>query len=1480
MKRCSRLNIKLAAASAAAFLAVSSSAAVTAAVVVVDRRRAISEVGPPPRSSMRRRRRRDLGAIENLDPAVYSESTEETGGDDRGELEGGASSRPIANSAGATAASAVVDSSREAAAVEGSADTEYDGSYNTRIGPCPGYEERGDLEGYSSFPSLRADLADYFDSFVTATPTASPSATLVPTPDTRSPTPNPSVSPTLRPTKLPSVSPTPMPSDIPTKAPITLRPTPFPTSSIRQDGDSPTYSPQPTMEVFIVGMIDTDGDGVLDGMDLDGDGMVDEVVMTVPPGADGGIGGGMGGGIGFAGPPPAPLPPGLTMAPAAVGGEDGGGGGNTLDQFMDNRRRGQAVVSNGGRRLVHATNAVAYYDNQNEGGKHDNKYSRHHHRLQGEAVAVAGTGISANELDSQTIVENGMMEEVQIPPPAITAEEEETSSIGSGGNDGTATTMTEEGATTASSGSSEGAAIAPSSTEGGGSQQQEGQPIMPMSENGGGTYQEDSSEEGALASNTTLSESSPEMTTMPTMPTVRFQICPNSNFGLAAEASDSLVDAVEPLVLETPAQHPMEISCMPDGDDPNSCVFEGGDVHVLFKHIPDNPNKVVAAAADDDTENALAPSHPITIYGITFRSASQTSVLMNDPRGRVSFRECAWEENEGKAAILIDGRFDSLGQAELEGEYDKDPEDNGGGGGGGKISETSSTIDWSIMDTTSTSEWTSTVATQEGKQPAKKPAKKPGKGKQEDRNLGWTMMSTVASSYDEDAIAALPEEEGEESDSGRQGYGPPSDSYVEEQVARWEEELLFRYQQQIEEEEMEWDQEERATMRFLAEESPTLPRSMISIEKCSFRGNKGSATIMISSYSDELTPAEPDPGVLNHNNGTADDGDSDSGGNVMRTSSIHIAIKETAFVSEDVDESIIENYGARLQSSHVVFTNNTASAIIKSDEGTLAMTSTEFSMNELKGDGGTVVLDFESALEENKGNCNRHHDKASSEGSGLVSSGERQSSLATTTSGNGTLSAADVAEDVLAVISCEGISSGGACSSFQSCADENPMAMTTLEDSEDKEKDDSEDKEKDPADAGSGTCFSVWEDLVSAVRDRQPTGVRDFIICPGAVLVVTSEPVVIDSDYVTIQCGTETSPSYDCVVEGGNSHFRIEGSPSGVQLARLNMMSSTGVSSIVAFGGAGSTLNLIDCKWTKNEGGSVILIGHGESSLNSITAGNNNETQLDILLLLAIDTETTSAMSVEVANCTLANNELGLGAITNIGGTLKVSNSRFSENISVGGEIVVTDGGLLHIHGSCFDTSLSVAPGIVFLGAGSEVESNVDNFGYGNTAGGYGDEQMCTDLFQEAEGANCLDSSTGCNGSCLEFTSAACALDADPDNAMSPKDDPIFVPAYSKSDGLEGPSNVVPIVVAVVVCIFIVFGLVGIVLRRRKGKKASNGGNDASNNDYAEGRAGGGLAVICGCCKRGQRDGTNGTHDEVEEEDHGAFGEDIDNDVA
>ena len=242
-----------------------------------------------------------------------------------------------------------------------------------------------------------------------------------------------------------------------------------------------------------------------------------------------------------------------------------------------------------------------------------------------------------------------------------------------------------------------------------------------------------------------------------------------------------------------------------------------------------------------------------------------------------------------------------------------------------------------------------------------------------------------------------------------------------------------------------------------------------------------------------------------------------------------MAISGTSFTMETVNGAIIDNYGGRLQLSSCTYANNTAESMVKSEYGTVAMSSTKFETNDIRGDAGVVVLDSESSLELNEGNCD---------------------AAASSTSNQ-----------------CGGIDYGGVCIAFDSC--DTVTNETTLE-----------------VVGDGGSCFSDWDDLVVAVRDR-PNNEIDFSICPGAALIATTTPVVITANGITIQCGTFLSPSKNCFISGGYSHFHVEGSSSGVQLARLSMSASTG-SSIMGLGTSDASLTIRDCEFIANEGSTVI----------------------------------------------------------------------------------------------------------------------------------------------------------------------------------------------------------------------------------------------------------------------------------------------------
>ena len=114
------------------------------------------------------------------------------------------------------------------------------GNYTSRAIPCLGQDETSGLVGYATLSSLYDNVRDYHASFATDMPTHYPTGSHAPSTTT--------ITPTYTPTATGSPSPLmegPT-TEAPTYAPITYRPTLFPTSSIREP-KVPTRSPAPTI---------------------------------------------------------------------------------------------------------------------------------------------------------------------------------------------------------------------------------------------------------------------------------------------------------------------------------------------------------------------------------------------------------------------------------------------------------------------------------------------------------------------------------------------------------------------------------------------------------------------------------------------------------------------------------------------------------------------------------------------------------------------------------------------------------------------------------------------------------------------------------------------------------------------------------------------------------------------------------------------------------------------------------------------------------------------------------------------------------------------------------------------------------------------------------------------------------------------------------------------------------------------------------
>eukprot|EP00986_Skeletonema_menzelii_P010319 scaffold5018_cov147-Skeletonema_menzelii.AAC.14 len=793
---------------------------------------------------------------------------------------------------------------------------------------------------------------------------------------------------------------------------------------------------------------------------------------------------------------------------------------------------------------------------------------------------------------------------------------------------------------------------------------------------------------------------------------IYFHICPDTNF----QFNNVYVAAMKylPLVLESPVQQPVKLACLKK----HTCTFSGGDYHIVFNNngLPE----------DSLGESIVDNQHStITVSGITFQESEEASIVMNDPRGKVIFDKCKWENNEGEA-IVVDGKYSGMN---LEEEYYG--------------------VDDFMLPPGKDNPYASTGPTM----------------------FAETTMLPDHFLFGSTTVRAMTTEFGLESLTTQTASTTAFDG-----------------------------------SRSLDELSAAVPKSLILIRESTFTGNKGKATIAVDSFSeDEGTDSDP-----------------------SATGSIHLELEGSTFSSERVGTSVIVTSGATVSSTGNVFERNTASSMIQTNSGTITITDTKFENNVVTGGDGVVVVDSYSKVGDT--NC-------------VEASGEQVTAAAPVSSRQGDLSSGI----------CEGtvVMKVGTCRPFGQVCDPyatpeylhipDVVGNNTLVDASDLEgengvedgsnlEDGSVDETApiiDVAQPGvAKDCHDNWTDLKYAVENRIVDGLEVlshigslyFKICPNSTLDASSGPIVIDYDYVTVQCGIEGQKSDNCQIIGGFAHFHIVGTSTEIELAGLRMSSSKG-SSIIAASTKDATLKINDCEWMANNGASAVLIRN-----NATVDASNTTGILDVSSMLGASE---AAMSVVLSGVGFMQNVLTYGTVVNVGGSLTIDKGRFNGNEIRVGDIAVMEGGELFIRNSCFDESASMMPGTIFIDETSFLQENVNTFGFDNTDGGFDNGLTCTDIFAVAVGSDC-STAANCNGTCTTFTSKTCPLDVTSFPTITPGgtdegENEAAAPGtdYVRSKNPTDTASIVPVVIAVLVCAFIVFGLFFIIFKRRRKKPAS-----------------------------------------------------------
>jgi hypothetical protein len=580
---------------------------------------------------------------------------------------------------------------------------------------------------------------------------------------------------------------------------------------------------------------------------------------------------------------------------------------------------------------------------------------------------------------------------------------------------------------------------------------------------------------------------------------------------------------------------------------------------------------------------------------------------------------------------------------------------------------------------------------------------------------------------------------------------------------------------------------------------------------CAIQGNEGSSTIAVDSF--------------------------------FGSQAISLQIEDSTFTDEKVQTSVVVTSGANVHSTGNVFEKNTASSMFQTELGAISITDTQFADNIVTGGEGVVVIDSDSKVGDN--NCVGEADSAQGEDQNttVLPLDSRQGGPC-----NGTFVMGGTCLPFGGVCDPEAVAAmeehmGGSYETEESAGNatgiseaggvDNETESDGIVDSNNALETNGAAETNVVGPASVEDCHDDWDTLKNAVENKIIDGVAvvtqigslHFKICPESTLYANSGPIVIDYDDVTVQCGGSGLKSDNCQVVGGFVQFHIIGSAKNVKLTGLRMTSSTG-SSVVAAGAAAATLQISDCEWMSNKGASAVLIRH-----NAIV--DNSTGTLDIMSMLD---NSGPAMTVGMSGVGFMQNVLTHGTVVNVGGSLMIDKGRFNGNEIKLGDVVVSNNGALSISNSCFDNSASMAPGTIFIDDTSFLKENGNNFGWDNTDGGFDGGVACTDIFIEAAGSDCSTGSS-CNGTCTAFTSKTCPLDVTSvaNNTSGGADATKNVTApYVRSPSGSDATNLVPIVVAVVVVAFIVFGLAFIIFKRRRKAPASVQRFSSGDANYEE----------------------------------------------
>jgi len=304
----------------------------------------------------------------------------------------------------------------------------------------------------------------------------------------------------------------------------------------------------------------------------------------------------------------------------------------------------------------------------------------------------------------------------------------------------------------------------------------------------------------------------------------------------------------------------------------------------------------------------------------------------------------------------------------------------------------------------------------------------------------------------------------------------------------------------------------------------------------------------------------------------------------------------------------------------------------------------------------------------------------------------------------------------------------------------------------------------------------------------------EYILCPNTIFDIDKETkrsglhetIGIFLNNTILRCGRDEKTFGTCIIQGGDVQIvyppELEVRHSVVEGITFTGNKGYGVA---AYAHPSSDASFINCTWIENDAiyGVVIYYdpnyrkNNGRRNLLESKNENNNELVAHPIqgfsdVISSVSSRSAGerklkkigypSMSVQIERCTFSDNVLSGEVINNQGGTLRIVETTFINNIVDYAVIGVAYGGKLSIEkGTYFQDNISpFVP--VFVDNDSSLNLNVDNTGKDNVG------LACEDgIFLEKDNSYCMEGGK-CEGDCCPFGDDTCDKFGSFEGQMSP----------------------------------------------------------------------------------------------------------------